>query len=104
MPSGFAAFNSANTAAISAAFLSAMSGFVLYLINVRFIIFSMTSAMMCHTSRSQDVWLRPKDSRETKKLAPHPGTRRHRHFTRLERDDAEVAFHAERSARCVARI
>ena len=42
MPSGFAAFNSANTAAISSAFLSAISGFVLYLINVRFIVFSMT--------------------------------------------------------------
>jgi hypothetical protein len=39
-PSGFAAFSSSNTAAISPAFWSAASGLVLYLINVRFIALS----------------------------------------------------------------
>src|ERR1700733_1972473 len=37
-------FNSANTPAISSAFLSAISGLVLYLIRVRFIILSMSGS------------------------------------------------------------
>src|ERR1700676_3588379 len=51
MPSGWAAFNSANTAEISSAFFSVMSGLVLYLIKVCFIIFSMIDFSAIQASR-----------------------------------------------------
>src|SRR5438132_13162439 len=98
MPSGWAAFSSANTAAISSAFLSPMSGFVLYLINVRFILFSVISLWPGIALRSQDVRPRPKDSGGTKEFLPGWT------ISGVQRNDAEVALHAERHAARVARI
>src|ERR1700710_458535 len=62
MPSGCAAFSSANTAATSSAFLSAISGLVLYLIKVRFIAFSSVTAAEAAHLDPKDVWGRPKDA------------------------------------------
>src|SRR5260370_17395017 len=91
MPSGLAAFNSANTVASSSALLSAAAGLALYLIRVLFIAVSL--ARRCdHRFSGQGRLARPK------------GFGRAKNISGVERDDAEVALHAERHARRVGGI
>src|SRR6266852_5476861 len=83
MPSGLAAFNSANTAATSSAFLSAASGFALYLIRFRFIAVSLVPRCD-HRVSGQG------------RLARSKGFGRANKISGVERDDTEIALHAER--------
>src|SRR5260370_31491026 len=91
MPSGLAAFNSATPAATSSALPSAASGFALYLIRVRFIAVSLVPRYD-HRLSGQGRLARPK------------GFGRAKNTSGVERDDAEVALHAERHARRVSGV